>query len=165
MQSVSPSIRFDIYCGDALLRSETRGERIIRIGTSAANQLRVEDEQASRLHAMIEVISEGEIYVRDLGSRTGTYVNGEKSEKTPLHRGDEIRIGATRIVVVPSGADEAPEAPAVARSEAAETAASIESTSGLPPAALAPRRSPWKLVVVTASLLAVLLLLVAIALR
>jgi predicted component of type VI protein secretion system len=40
--------------------------------------------------------------VRDLTSRNGTFVNGERVlTERPLHRGDEIRIGRSRLVYRP----------------------------------------------------------------
>jgi predicted component of type VI protein secretion system len=92
-------IRFDVYRGEQLLHSETIAELIIKIGSATSSHLRLEDEAASRLHAMIEVNALGEIHIADLGSRTGTFVNGEKSQRARLQSGDEVRIGDTRIVV------------------------------------------------------------------
>jgi DNA-binding CsgD family transcriptional regulator len=56
------------------------------------------DATVSRLHAVLERFSSGWC-LRDLGSRNGTYVNGERifSERV-LHPGDEIRLGQTRLV-------------------------------------------------------------------
>src|SRR5438445_6556239 len=56
------------------------------------------DGTVSRLHAVLEKIGSGWC-LRDLGSRNGTYVNGERifSERV-LHPGDEIRVGQTRLV-------------------------------------------------------------------
>ncbi len=92
-------IKFDIYRGDQYLRSETFSEPIIKIGKVASSHLRLEDEVASRMHAMVEVTSPDEIYIIDLGSASGTYVNGQRSNKARLQSGDEITIGETRIFV------------------------------------------------------------------
>lgn len=81
------------------MRSTEIGEQIIKVGTAAGNHLQLDDELASRHHAMIEVDSVGAVSVRDLGSRAGTFVNGRKFDVTPLHDHDELAIGATRIVV------------------------------------------------------------------
>lgn len=46
----------------------------------------------SRKHC--ELSQEGDILkIRDLSSRNGTYVNGQRVEETELHPGDQIRIG------------------------------------------------------------------------
>ncbi|HEX5661767.1 MAG TPA: AgmX/PglI C-terminal domain-containing protein [Polyangiales bacterium] len=98
-------IKFDIYRGDQYLRSETFSEPIIKIGKVASSHLRLEDEVASRMHAMVEVTSPDEIYIIDLGSASGTYVNGQRSNKARLQSGDEITIGETRIFVNVEGAE------------------------------------------------------------
>lgn len=57
------------------------------------------DTQVSRLHAVLERIT-GRWVVRDVGSRNGTYVNGERlREPVWLRAGDEIRVGRTRLVL------------------------------------------------------------------
>jgi pSer/pThr/pTyr-binding forkhead associated (FHA) protein len=92
-------IKFDIYRGEQFLRTETFSEPIIKIGKVASSHLRLDDEVASRMHAMIEVTSPDEVYIIDLGSASGTYVNGQRSNKARLQSGDEISIGETRIFV------------------------------------------------------------------
>ena len=57
------------------------------------------DAQVSRSHAVLERIA-GRWVVRDVGSRNGTYVNGERvRERVRLAAGDEIRVGKTRLVL------------------------------------------------------------------
>jgi TonB family protein len=51
------------------------------------------------MHAMIEVTGPDEIYIIDLGSASGTYVNGQKTNKSRLQSGDQIQIGQTRMIV------------------------------------------------------------------
>ncbi len=92
-------IKFELYRGNEFLRVEIFDEPIIKIGKVASSHLRLDDESASRMHAMIEVTGPDEVHVIDLGSATGTFVNGEKSTKARLQNGDEIVIGETRIVV------------------------------------------------------------------
>jgi pSer/pThr/pTyr-binding forkhead associated (FHA) protein len=56
------------------------------------------DTSVSRLHAMLEEVS-GTWLVRDLGSRNGTFVNGERVlGDRVLHDGDELLVGRTRVV-------------------------------------------------------------------
>jgi hypothetical protein len=92
-------IKFDIYRGDEYQRSESFSEPIIKIGKVPSSHLRLEDEVASRMHAMIEVTGPNEVYIIDLGSAAGTFVNGQKTNKARLSTGDEIVIGETRLFV------------------------------------------------------------------
>ena len=92
-------IKFDIFRGDQYLRTETFSEPIIKIGKVASSHLRLDDDLASRMHAMIEVAGPDEVYIIDLGSASGTFVNGQKCNKARLQNGDEIVVGETRLMV------------------------------------------------------------------
>jgi hypothetical protein len=59
----------------------------------------LDDMQASRRHASMDVTAEGAV-IRDLGSRNGVLVNGMEIEgPQPLYPGDLIVLGAAAIVV------------------------------------------------------------------
>ncbi|MFH1729305.1 MAG: FHA domain-containing protein [Pseudomonadota bacterium] len=53
------------------------------------------DSDVSRKHSLIEVFSEAQIYIRDLDSTNGTYVNNRKVSSQKLKNGDLIAIGNT----------------------------------------------------------------------
>lgn len=57
------------------------------------------DPAASRLHAMVFHDDEGQVGILDLVSKNGTFVNGREVETCLLKEGDEVTIGATKIVV------------------------------------------------------------------
>lgn len=75
---------------------------IIRIGRSRKNDYIVENMNASREHAMLEVV-DGNIVLKDVGSKLGTYVvvNGqpEKTTYKVVSEADTIMIGSERLSV------------------------------------------------------------------
>jgi hypothetical protein len=55
----------------------------------------VEDDFVSTVHARL-FRRDKDLFVEDLGSRNGTYVNGEQIQSpTRLHRGDRVQFGQT----------------------------------------------------------------------
>ncbi|MEB3982434.1 FHA domain-containing protein [Mycobacterium sp. 663a-19] len=74
------------------------GERVT-VGKAPTNAVSLEhDTTVSRVHAVLENFGQA-WSVRDLGSRNGTYVNGERivAERI-LRSGDELRLGSSRLV-------------------------------------------------------------------
>jgi DNA-binding CsgD family transcriptional regulator len=71
----------------------------LTLGTDPANDVALPaDPTLSRLHAVLERYGAGWC-VRDLDSRNGTFVNGQRVwREHPLRPGDELRVGATRLV-------------------------------------------------------------------
>ena len=71
----------------------------VTIGRAATNEVDLSaDTKASRLHAALERLPAGWC-IRDLSSRNGTFVNGVRVDRDrPLHPGDEIQVGNTRLV-------------------------------------------------------------------
>lgn len=64
---------------------------------SAANTIVIRDEFVSGLHAEISIF-DNKIYVKDIGSTNGTYLNGVKIPPAGQHEifiGDEVTIGHT----------------------------------------------------------------------
>lgn len=57
------------------------------------------DVDISRSHALVEVLGETSIFLRDLESTNGTYLNGRKILCERLSTGDEIGVGNTKIMV------------------------------------------------------------------
>ncbi|TPG19922.1 FHA domain-containing protein [Pedococcus bigeumensis] len=71
------------------------------IGRAAENDITISDPESSAVHAALEPLA-GSWSVSDLSSRNGTFVNGERVlTERPLRRGDEIRIGRSRLVYRP----------------------------------------------------------------
>jgi pSer/pThr/pTyr-binding forkhead associated (FHA) protein len=74
------------------------GQRVT-IGKAATNLVSLKhDSTVSRLHAVLDNLGFA-WSVRDVGSRNGTYLNGEKiSVERVMRSGDELRVGKSRLV-------------------------------------------------------------------
>jgi hypothetical protein len=92
-------LTFALYQADALQRRETVTQDIVKVGKDPKSHLRVDDELASRMHAVIEVAGPEDITLIDLGNEPGTMVNGARINKCKLHVGDQIQVGDTKIVL------------------------------------------------------------------
>jgi hypothetical protein len=62
------------------------------IGRSQAADIKVMDIKVSRSHCRIEKRGD-KFYITDLGSRNGTYVNGDRITTHELTSGDNIKVG------------------------------------------------------------------------
>jgi hypothetical protein len=101
-------LTFALYQGDSFERRETVTQDIVKVGKDPKSHLRVDDDLASRMHAVIEVAGPEDITLIDLGNEPGTLVNGARVNKCKLHVGDQIQVGTTNIVLEaaePAGAE------------------------------------------------------------
>lgn len=75
-------------------------KQVSTIGRDAANDIVINDPHVSSEHARIEIKGE-KIFLIDLDSTNGTYVNGKKIRgKQQITLGDEINIGDVLFEVV-----------------------------------------------------------------
>src|SRR5579863_1179173 len=116
------ALTFALYQNDQLVRRDTIAQDIVKVGKDARSHLRVDDDAASRMHAVIEVASPADITLIDLGNEPGTLVNGQRVNKCKIRPGDQIQIGSTLIHL--------------------ETAAIATASMTPPPAAVAPSAPP-----------------------
>ncbi len=73
---------------------------VTTLGRSSANDLPIADKMLSRQHARIIRDGNGVLTIEDLGSRNGTYVNGERIVSVhPLKSGDRVTIGGVTLKV------------------------------------------------------------------
>ena len=78
------------------------------IGRDASNKIAIQDGSISSNHARITRTGDG-FFIEDVGSRNGTFVNGEKtSQKTKLNDNDVVRLG--KVMLTFNIAREAPDA-------------------------------------------------------
>src|SRR5271155_2317830 len=66
------------------------------VGRKVDRDLVIADPRVSREHASI-VAENGEFFVVDLGSKHGTFVNGEKIDRHKLQRNDRLEFGARDV--------------------------------------------------------------------
>src|SRR5262245_24042034 len=66
------------------------------VGRAASCDLVINDTSVSRRHAQVAV-ADGTCAVTDLGSRNGTYVNGDQIEKAQLRDGDRLVLGEVQL--------------------------------------------------------------------
>ena len=78
----------------------------VSMGKARSNDIVLDsDPTVSRMHAVLERFAGGWC-VRDLAARNGTFVNGQRLlGDRQLRSGDEIRLGATRLVFRAEGPD------------------------------------------------------------
>lgn len=99
-------------------RSLVRPDDTVTIGRDAANDLVVEGTLISRRHAEVIWNDDG-WFLRDLGSRNGTYVDGEKAAFVAAVDGGAVHLGAAdgpavrfKVVTITEEAPRQPAAPA-----------------------------------------------------
>lgn len=71
------------------------GDRAV-LGRDLGCALRLADPYVSRRHAQLRY-AEGAWYIQDLGSKGGTFVNGNTVVATTLRNGDRVRVGGTEF--------------------------------------------------------------------
>ena len=134
------SLTFALYQNDQLVGRETVSQNIIKVGRDPKSHLRIDDAQANRMHAVIEV--QDDVTLIDLGNEAGTMVNGARVNKCKLSEGDQVQIGDT-LIVLESIADASavaaePAAPAPEEAVAVASAAVAEAATAPAPVASNP---------------------------
>jgi hypothetical protein len=105
------------------------------IGRSADCQLSLDDPLVSRRHAVVSVSGDS-VMVRDLGSRNGVLVNGEKIDgPRVVGEGDKITIGAQEMMLLPGRLADDPALSSRRRLAAQTLSATAAAAFGARPAA------------------------------
>jgi len=92
-------MRFEVLRDGKSVRSEILLGPIIRVGRLTSSGLRIDDEDVMGLHALVEMKRQKEVFVVDLGSPSGTLLNGEPIIKARIESGDRLTFGATEVEV------------------------------------------------------------------
>jgi pSer/pThr/pTyr-binding forkhead associated (FHA) protein len=74
----------------------------LTIGRGSDSEITIAEDMVSRRHARLLVEPGNNIFIEDLKSTNGTFINGERIQKTSLHEGDRILIGTSILKLVTS---------------------------------------------------------------
>jgi transcriptional regulator with GAF, ATPase, and Fis domain len=76
-------------------------DRLMVVGSAPQADVVVEEPTVSRLHAELEPRADGHLWVRDLGSRNGTFVEDVLITHARLPESGRIRLGAVSLALQP----------------------------------------------------------------
>jgi hypothetical protein len=99
------------------------GNKVV-LGRTRDNDVVIPDAAASSHHCEL-FVDDGLLFVRDLNSSNGTYVNGRRVDSTPLYDGDILRIGQSQGRITVTGDDGKPLRQTVAKGPVAAVAVSV----------------------------------------
>src|SRR6478609_1634959 len=86
-------------------------DKPIIVGRSSDLDMVLVEDMVSRKHARI-TMQQDQIWIEDLGSTNGTFVNGEKIKRARLKEGDRVLIGTSilRVALGEAGGEGDPKA-------------------------------------------------------
>ncbi len=95
----SATVTLKVFSGGQCIATHRMARDLVKIGRLPTSHLRLEDEAIARMHAVLEV-NGSELRVVDLGSATGTLVNGVPVDRsTVVRQGDRIELGPYSVFV------------------------------------------------------------------
>lgn len=127
MSQSNVTVQFEIVRNGELQGTQEFDLDAIKVGKLSSSHLRLDDPDVARIHAVIERNSDGAYTVMDLGSASGTLVNGDKITKAELRDGDTIQFGNTVLRVRYVSAQAAAAVAPAAAAPVAAAAASFDS--------------------------------------
>ncbi len=71
----------------------------VLLGRGSAVDIQLRDSEVSRRHAALE-IRDADVTLTDLGATNGTWVEGERVQRSPLHHQDEFTLGSTTLMLI-----------------------------------------------------------------
>jgi transcriptional regulator with GAF, ATPase, and Fis domain len=98
LEAPSPRASARLQFTDARGRQERVVEAPLVIGSADAAGIVLKDKTISRAHAALEPRNDG-LWVRDLGSRNGTFVGDVRVESARLPEGGRLRLGGFELLV------------------------------------------------------------------
>ena len=104
-----------------------------RVGRNADNDIQIIDGSVSGTHCEMILLEDGNVYVRDLGSTNGTFLDRQPVTETYFQDGQTLHIGGIEVVYKPQVA---------AAPKTGLRVAAVESTPFAPAAAAATAAAP-----------------------
>jgi len=98
---MSVSLSIEARHGDQLIGQyafTSADHRLVKIGSIATANVPLQDPEVNRLHAAIE-LSDDQAVLKDLGTNTGTFLNGERVTRRRIQDGDAVTVGQTTLTV------------------------------------------------------------------
>ncbi|MGB0954131.1 MAG: sigma 54-interacting transcriptional regulator, partial [Planctomycetota bacterium] len=89
---------------DNLQQVVTAEGETVTIGRGTDCEVRIDDPLASRHHCRLERLG-NEVFLVDLDSRNGTWIDGDKVDRLPVSASDTIRVGSTTFRIAGGLAD------------------------------------------------------------
>ncbi|MCB1755973.1 MAG: FHA domain-containing protein [Gammaproteobacteria bacterium] len=82
---------------DIEVKEFTLARQELLIGRAASASISLDDSTVSTRHAVLESElsrdKQQRFFLRDLSSKNGTYIHGQRISRAPLNDGDEFKIG------------------------------------------------------------------------
>ena len=110
------------------------------LGRRPYNDIVIDNLAVSGEHALLQMTG-NEVYLEDLNSTNGTYVNGKTVKKQLLQNGDAVEVGKYKIKFVSDAVNEGFEKTMMVKAGSAGLAPAMAPVSAAVPTALAPLQS------------------------
>ncbi len=89
-----------VTAGNGAARTVTLVPGVNRVGRSAASDICLDDSTVSGQHCEIVVLNE-DVFVRDLSSTNGTFIEGQQIQDAALLPGQTLHVGGVAVVLEP----------------------------------------------------------------
>ncbi|OYP36529.1 FHA domain-containing protein [Rhodopirellula sp. MGV] len=78
----------------------------VTVGRGMLTNIHLEDGSISRRHCEFVIGADGELVIRDLGSKNGIFIDGQQVDKASLTSGSEVQIGLAKMRIESAEATE-----------------------------------------------------------